>query len=555
MRNISKIITISVLSSVALLGASPHIPNSSTIDRQIEAPKDIPLHKKESINIQGVEVDSLKSYDSSKTVLISDFNFIGNSKISSDELKSALNEYVGKDLTFNQIQEVLAIVTKVYRDKGYFIARAYLQQQDINKNGGVLIISVVEGKYGEIKLNNSSLVKDSSLKAILDNAKSNDIIKIEDIQRALLLINDRAGVQVSSSLIEAGEVQGSSNLVVETLATPKVDGYVVLDNYGGRYTGLYRVQSLVNINSLATLGDKLSVSGLVSNGADLKNGRLAYEIPLNSYGLKGDVAYSRTNYNLVKEYKNLDAKGNSNIYEVGLSYPLLRTIDESLYLRAKYYHKNLNDYMLGDKSEDKNINSLVVSLNYEKNYYLGNYPSRLFSNLNLTTGHLKSISNKFNDETYNKVDIYLSNQIAFSNIFSFNQTLKAQKVLGNKNLDGSEDLSLGGAYDVKVYPDSEKSGENGYILNFELLSQLPNISSYNHKVGVFYDMGNVYQEINQDVTFNRKTLQDIGLGYYSSYKDFFAKVQMAWALNSDPISSEKTSHQNSKLLFQAGLVF
>ncbi|MFV7791811.1 ShlB/FhaC/HecB family hemolysin secretion/activation protein, partial [Aliarcobacter lanthieri] len=76
---------------------------------------------------------------------------------------------------------------------------------------------------------------------------------------------------------------------------------VVADNFGSRYTGLYRTQSLVNINSIATLGDKLSVSGLVSNGADLKNGRFAYEIPLNSYGLKADVAYTRTNYNLVKE--------------------------------------------------------------------------------------------------------------------------------------------------------------------------------------------------------------------------------------------------------------
>ena len=66
--------------------------------------------------------------------------------------------------------------------------------------------------------------------------------------------------------------------------------------------------------------------------------------------------------------------------------------------------------------------------------------------------------------------------------------------MGNKNLDGSEDLTLGGPNAVKLYPYSEQSAENGYIASFELFSKLPNIASYNHKIGLFYDMGNVYQE-------------------------------------------------------------
>ncbi|WP_418178796.1 ShlB/FhaC/HecB family hemolysin secretion/activation protein [Aliarcobacter lanthieri] len=554
MKTVNRLITLSILSSSLLLGASP-IPNSSTIERDIQAPRDIPTLKKDDIKIEGIENDSLKSSDSSKTVFIKDFTFAGNSAISSEELKQILKVYVGKELSFNQIQEVLALVTKVYRDKGYFVARAYLGKQDLVKNDNRLFISIVEGKYKEIKLNNSSLVNDNSLQTILDNAKSNGIINVKDIERALLLINDRAGVKVSKAEISPGADVGTSNFNIETTATPRVDGYVVADNYGSRYTGLYRTQSLVNINSIATLGDKLSVSGLVSNGADLKNGRFAYELPLNSYGLKADVAYTRTNYNLVKEYKDLDAKGNANIYEAGLSYPLQRSTNQSFWLKGKYYHKEFNDYITGSKYEDKTIDSFLVSLDFEKYYSIGEFPSRVFANLNFTTGDLSSKYNNLNSGNYNKVDTYISNEIAFSEIFSLNTNLIAQKVLGNKNLDGSEDLSLGGAYGVKVYPSNEQSAENGYMINVELFSKLPSISFYNHKIGTFYDMGNVYQEKNQDVTFQRRTLQDVGFGYYANYKDFFAKVQVAWTLNSDPISSEKTSHQNSKILFQTGLVF
>ena len=554
MRNIIKVFGLSILSSVALLGATPII-NSGNIEKQIQAPRDIPTLKKDDIKIEGIENDSLKSSDSSKTIFIKDFTFAGNSAISSEELKQSLKAYAGKELNFNQIQEVLAVVTKVYRDKGYFVARAYLGKQDLVKNDNTLFISIIEGKYQEIKLNNNSLVNDNSLQAILDNAKSNGIINVKDIERVLLLINDRNGVEVSNSVVEAGKEVGSSNLNIDTTSTKRVDGYIVADNYGSRYTGYNRVQGLININSPFNIGDKISISGLVSNGADLKNGKIAYELPLNSYGLKSDFAYTRTNYNLVEEYKSLDAKGNSSIYEAGLSYPLIRSTNENLYLKGKYYHKDMNDYMIADKYEDKSINSFVTTLEYDKNYSIGTLPARVFANLNLTTGHLSSKNSNPNNGNYNKVDTYISNDIYFNEIFSLNTNLTAQKVLGNKNLDGSEDLSLGGPNAVKLYPYSEQSAENGYIASFELFSKLPNIASYNHKIGLFYDMGNVYQEKNLDTTFQRKTLQDIGLGYYSSFDDFFLRTQIAWNLNSKPISSEYTNHKNSKFLVQAGLVF
>lgn len=550
---INKIISLSILSSSILLGGTIPNVNSGTIQKQLVTPN-VQVEKKENVQIQGVQSDNVKVDVNNKKIFIKDFTFKNNIAVSSDELKQSLKTFANKELSYNQIQEVLAVVTKVYRDKGYFVTRAYLEKQDLIKNDNVLNITIIEGKYSEIKLNNNSLVNNDTLQSILDNVKSNDIINVEDIQRALLLINDRAGVKVTSSSLEAGKEAGSSNLIVDTIATPKVNGYVVADNYGSRFTGYNRIQALANINSLSSVGDKLTISGLVSNGADLKNGKLAYELPLMSNGLKADFAYSRTNYNLVKEYKALDADGNSNIYEVGFSYPIVLKTDETLWTKIKYYHKDFNDYETNVKYEDKYINSVVASLDYEKNYFLGNFPSRLISNVNLTTGHLSNTSNE-DDGNYNKIDAYLSNEIAFSEIISLNSTLSAQKVLGHKNLDGSEDLSLGGAYGVRLYPDSEQSAENGYILNLELLSKLPSISSYSHKIGLFYDIGDVDQEINRDTTFERKRLKDIGLGYYANYEDFFARAQMAWSANSSEITSEDSSHNNSKLLFQAGWIF
>ncbi|WP_419677777.1 ShlB/FhaC/HecB family hemolysin secretion/activation protein [Aliarcobacter lanthieri] len=554
MIKINKIISLSIFSSVILLGANIPNVNSSTIERQIQVPKDVPLKNKGISTVDTSEIsDSIKSDSSSETIFIKKFQVNGNTKISSDDILNTIKEFENQDLTFNQIQEILSVVTKLYRDKDYFVARSYVGKQDIVENENILIITILEGTYGSFNIENNSLVDNSIIQQIFDNTKKQTVINSKTIERSMLLINDRAGVRVSKAQISPGEQVGSSDFNIETQGQQRIDGYVVLDNYGSRYTGYNRLQALANVNSPFNIGDKLTLSGLVSNGADLRNGRLAYELPLNSYGLKANFSYSRIDYNLIKEYKSSNYDGNSNIYEVGLSYPILRTTDESLWTRLKYYHKDFNDYVSDLKYEDKNINSFVASVDYEKSYFLGDLPSRLFVNFNFTSGNLSSLN--ADDGNYNKIDTYISNEIVFNEILSFNSNLTAQKVLGNKNLDGSEDLSLGGAYAVKVYPDSEQSADNGYILNFELLSKLPSINFYSHKVGLFYDMGNVYQEVNTDSTFKRKTLKDIGIGYYVGYKDFFAKAQMAWILNSDQVQSENRGHKNSKLLFQAGILF
>lgn len=560
MKIVNKLIVISTISASTLLAVNPNVGsipnvNSSIIDKQIRTLKDIPSKNKEIIDIEGSKsIDLLKDSGSNKTILVKSFKIEGNTKISTNTILEKIKKFENKELSFKQIQEVTQIITKLYRNQGYFVARAYIPVQDIQSNN-ILQIKILEGKYGEFKIDNKSLVDDSIVQEIFDNSKNSEVIDHKILQRAILLINDRVGVKVSKAEISPGEEIGSSNFNLETVATPRVDGYLVVDNYGSRYTGLYRTQALANINSLAKVGDKLSFSGIVSNGANLKNGRIAYELPLNSYGLAVNFAYNRTNYNLVEEYEELDAYGNSNIYEVGFSYPLILAIDEVLHTKIKYYYKDLNDYVYNSRYEDKYINSFVASLDYEKNYYIADLSSRVFGLLDFTTGNLNTTS-KIQDGRYNKVDLYVSNEIFFNSIFSLDTILTAQKTLSSKNLDGNEQLSLGGAYGVKVYPYSEQSGDNGYILSNEIFATLPNIDSYSHKIGIFYDIGDVYRENPElDAEFERKRLKDIGLGYYVKYKEFFAKVQTAWTLNSQEVSSENRSHKNSRVLFQTGMVF
>ena len=59
-------------------------------------------------------------------------------------------EFVGKELNFESLNDAATEVRAYYRSRGYFLAQAYLPEQTIR--GGVVEIAIVEGRWGVIEL-------------------------------------------------------------------------------------------------------------------------------------------------------------------------------------------------------------------------------------------------------------------------------------------------------------------------------------------------------------------------------------------------------------------
>ncbi len=557
---IIKTISISILTSSFLLGAN--VPNIGTIEKEIKTP----TIEKEKASIPKINLK--KEYkapmkDTGKTILVKSITFTSNEHISSEVLKEIAKEYENKELTFTQITELTSKITKYYRDNGYFVARAYLPVQNISKNDNVLEIAIIEGNYGEFKLKNNSLVNDSTLQGMVDNAKARDnIISTETLERAMLIVNDTSGVAITQADIKPGTTIGSSDFIMTAEKTNRVDGYILADNVGGKYTGKNRLMAGININSPFNIGDKISLSGLISNGSNLKNGRIAYTAPLTSNGLIGEISYSQTNYELTEEYKDLDATGTAKTFEASLKYPFLRTRTENLYLNVNIANKDLEDKVNSTNTiTNKDTQFITLGADYDKSYLVNKFNSSSKIGFDIKYGNLSfdDDSDKTIDEagantngTYSKINLDLSNTLYFTNKLSLETSLSMQYALGNKNLDGSEDISIGGSYGVKLYPDGELSAENGYVFNAEAKYRLPNVSKLSNTVGVFYDRGRAWMS-NNNVNFESKSLQDVGLGYYASYDNLFGQVQVAWNANSKEVTSE--TNRNSRVLFQVGMVF
>ena len=205
-------------------------------------------------------------------------------------------------------------------------------------------------------------------------------------------------------------------------------------------------------------------------------------------------------------------------------------------------------------SEDKkDVDSLALGLNHIKNQTLFGKDAKTTLEGIFTLGELDS-DNTMNG-SYEKINLNAALEVNFTPIYSTSTSLKLQKTFGNKNLDGSEDMSIGGASGVKVFPDAELSAEEAILFNAEFFAKLPEISNLNHKVGIFYDAGTAnMSDKSVDVTFEKRTLQDVGLGYYTNYKTAFTKLQVARVVGGQDIETENVGNI-SRVLVQAGWVF
>ena len=495
-----------------------------------------------------------------KTIFVKTFHISGIHALKEEELHALVLEEENKEHTLASLEKTASLLTKYYREKGYFVARAYIPKQSMKE--GIIEIAVIEGNYGALKLQNNSLVNDRILQGMLDDIKDENVVSTDTLERAMLIINDTPGAKVTRADVKPGTELGTSDFLIQASETKPYNAYIVGDNYGSRYTGEYRTSIGVSANSPFGWGDKIGINGLLSTKTDLRNGKVYYNFPLMSNGLRGEVSAAKTTYSLAEEYDALDAIGNATTLEASLIYPLIRTQAETLNLTLSYDNKHMKDEIRSTNTvTKKESNALNLGANYTETSSLFGLPSGTNASLIFTFGHLSfdnadalviDQAGAKTDGGYSKVVATLEKSLAFDETYSMTGSLRLQKALGGKNLDGSEDFSLGGAYGVRAFPDGELSAENGYIAGLELFYALPSYESITSKASIFADSGYAKMENSTGATEPRQ-LSDMGLGYQASYKEFFAKAQLARVIGGSDVKSEP-NYQN-KFLLQLGWVY
>jgi hemolysin activation/secretion protein len=505
-------------------------------------------------------VTATSTADDMPTVQVKTIVVVGNHVIDTATIFALVADGAGKTLTLGQLEQLAQRITRHYRNRGYFVARAYVPAQEVAD--GAVTIRVVEGNYGSFRLNNQSRVRDDIVQSILDSVKQDNIVSVATLERAMLIINDTPGVRVTRADVMPGQAVGTSDFAVDTAASAPYSGYVVLDNHGSLYTGRERLSFNADVHSVTGRGDRLSISGLGTNNGDLINGRLAYSLPLAGKGLRGELAYSQTQYALGSSYASLEATGTARALDAIVTYPMLRTQALTVEASLDLSRKRLDDQIGATDTRTGKVSTAAtagLSLRDERALLGLNGVTKASIDLSIAYLDINDAAALASDRAgprtqgnFRKVVASISRVSLLPQQFSLTTSLKLQQSLGHKNLDGSERMAVSGASAVMAYPSGELIGSNGALARVELARPLPAWGRLQSSWLAFADWGTAKAADPLPSDVNRR-LSDVGIGWSANYGGALLRAHLAHRLQGGAATSEPFAR--NKVFAQAGWIF
>ncbi|BBB90106.1 MAG TPA: ShlB/FhaC/HecB family hemolysin secretion/activation protein [Methylomusa anaerophila] len=474
-------------------------------------------------------------------VKVAGVHITGQTIFSEDRLRAVVQDTLGRELTLSQLEDLAARIAEYLHEQGYIVAYAYIPAQDIKD--GVVEIAVEIGQYGDLDIRNHSQLADSAVDRLLSSIKSGDYIKSDSLERALLLLNDTSGVNVQATLAP-GKTSGTADLIVEINDTAKTTGQISIDNYGIRFTGQIRGSISLTANNPSGLGDAVNIREITA-GRGLNDTTWNYLLPVGGQGLRLGLGYAQLHYALREDFADLNASGESKTTGIYVTYPLVRSRNYNLYSRIGYEHKKLEDRIDALASiTDKRAQVWAFGLSGDSRDKWGGGGINSFA-LTFAAGSLtidSSEAQAIDSITAQTAGSYSKANISFSRMQYLNSRLTFYLGLtgqfADKNLDSSEKLCLGGVNGVRAYPQSEASGDQGYLVNGELRWNLPTPA---FQLAAFIDSGQI--TINKkpwpDAGVNSRHLTGAGLGLiFSKAEDYSIRLDYAWKLTSDPATAD-----------------
>lgn len=523
-----------LFSSAAVLAQA--VPNSGTLIREIEtmqAPAEAPTAAQVTLPAAAPIAEPASGGIALK---VERFTVTGAKAFEAAELEALVADLAGQNLTLAELHEAAARITAHYRAQGYFLSRAYLPEQDVSQ--GVITIAVLEGRLGQVLIDNTSRVRDSIVQRPLRDIKPGQMMMAEDLETPLLQLSDIVGMHTTTTLVP-GEAIGTSDLKVDVTAAPLISGTLELDNFGNKYTGEARLGGSLRVNNPLGRGDRLDLRAMGSDESHVFY-RAQYAIPVGTWATELGAAYSDMEYELAEEFANIGATGNAQITTAFARQSLLRSRQMNLEVQLQYDGKALEDKIasFGSRSEKESTLYTLTFAGDLRDTFGGGGITR--ASLAYTHGdldinsYLDSVIDSVTAKTAGSFGRWTPSITRLQNLGD-NWSLHAQihGQFANKNLDSSEKFSIGGNYGVRAYPQGEATGDQGWMSNMEVRYMInPRWQVYG-----LLDHGRVKRNKNPwTAGDNDRSLSGAGLGVRWNLSGFNLTATLA-----TPIGSEEST--------------
>ncbi|CND63419.1 ShlB/FhaC/HecB family hemolysin secretion/activation protein [Yersinia intermedia] len=467
-----------------------NVPNAGVISNEIRQTTPVPLRAPQDAEIKLPPLLPPASFggsNSAGSIMLREVRFEGDTQLlrhsngNNKALRAVITPWLGQQLTFNDLQAMTLAVTRFYRQQGFVATQAILPPQAIRD--GVVIVRIIAGRLDKPEVNNQSRLNTDFVTAVIEsNSCSKEVgffgnkdcaaspAELSRLERTSLILNDIPGVDAALAL-KPGTQSGMTRVYADITSSQTAMGYLGVDNQGNDYSGHNRLLVGGALNNMMGWGDQLRANFILSSSADVFNGLLDYNFPINTYGTRVALNYSYLDYTLKGPFEVLDARGHSNSWGVNLRHPWIRNSAARIDVSTGYYQSKMHDSLIMLPEQKRNLDAGELGI-----YGTFTAVPRGLSNFNLlgTAGHL-SLDDEFSQSmnsltgiggAFARFNYHAGHDQGFGSYFSFFNQFTGQ--IASKNLDSSQKLLLGGPLAVRAYGIGEGAVDKGTLFTTEL---------------------------------------------------------------------------------------
>lgn len=456
--------------------------------------------------------------ESSVTVKVNHFQFVGNTTYSDEVLHDVIARFEGRMLSITEIYHVADLVEVYYRYHGYLLTSVYVPAQKINS--GSIKLEVIEGRVGNIKIEgNLSSYSPQFLRRQIDELQPGQIIDDKTLERETLLLGDLPGLD-TRAVIKPGKDYGTSDIIFVN-EEDRYSGVITANNYGRKSIGEARVEAGFLMANPIFEGDVLNLSGIIAQNNRMLFGRIDYDALINTSGTRIGFNFSAFKYDVDTEEAGLPPgtlEGSGTNFVLRITHPMQRSMRNNTNIIAdvrRSITKENGSLSLPFRSENT-INLLEVFVSYDHLY--GNYAKTTITG-GLAT-NFKSVKDQLDRSSQKaKVSLDISHyQPFFKTWFVIG---RAQGAYSPDPLVDVERYRIGGKGSVRAYPSAEVAGDKGGVLSLDIGVNYIVSGDVVLTPKIFADAGKVYRY--DDFGLSGQPASESLAGYGAGITALFAK--------------------------------
>ena len=271
-------------------------------------------------------------------------------------LMNAVQKFVGRRLSQDELKKLLSAVANVARQRGYIFARSSIPDQSMV--AGVLHVRLDLGHIDEVKVVGlESREIEAILRPLLGHAP-----KINELDRQLALIADLPGMSVGQP---AYALKGDRGVLSVPVKRTAIEGEAFIDNRGLKQLGPVRAGVAAQWNGVFSQRDSLRLQSITTplDPKELTAVAARYAVQINSSGteVSGSVAHT-ISHPRAAGTAGLSTENITTAVDVAITQPVIRTREVSLWLSADYGYTLVRDRLADGSTSRDEIHAAALTV-------------------------------------------------------------------------------------------------------------------------------------------------------------------------------------------------